>query len=46
MEENILACKIYSVEDEANGGPKEGGSAHLFSWVEGRPRYGKISYLP
>ena len=33
MEENILACKIYSVEDEANGGPKEGGSAHLFSWV-------------
>ena len=31
MEENIPACKIYSVEDEANGGPKEGGSAHLFS---------------
>ena len=31
MEENIPACKIYSVEDEANGGPKEGGSAYLFS---------------
>ena len=38
MEENILACKIYSVEDEANGGPKEGGSAHLRFWERMRRR--------
>lgn len=29
MEETIPACKIHSVEDEAHGGPEEGGSAHL-----------------
>jgi len=33
MEENIPACKIYSMEDEAHGDPKEGGIAHLLPWV-------------